>query len=194
MGQTSLTCNCLEGALIPGIGDEDTARKQRLSVLQKGGKFLRSAWGGLSSQELFVDLSEDNSLLRWKTINTGILSKAEHGQIDLTCEIKSVRMKGSQGMLFISDGDKTIFEVVAEDPKTRDAWVLAINDLLDSWEKEPESKPASSASASGTSNKQEYFKKREEEIKERQKQNEDKKKKYSSGGMKFVAQAMLNRD
>lgn len=194
MGQIS-SCNCFEGALPSGLGDDEVqARKSRLAVLQKGDKFLRSAWGGLSSTELFMDLSDDASLLRWKTVNTGILSKEEHGQIDLTSEVKSVRMKGSQGMCFISENDKTIFEVQAEESKTRDAWVLAINDLLDSWEKDPESKPSSTASAAGTSNKQEYFRKREEEIKARQKQNEEKKKKYSAGGMKFVAQAMLSRD
>jgi hypothetical protein len=120
----------------------------------------------------------------------------EHGEVDLTSKVKSVKCAGTQGLHFIGvgdDNDKSIFEVQAQDPATRDQWLVALNELLQSWVLNPESKPSYNDSASKTSDKAAYFRRREEELAERIKENEEKKKKYSAGGMKYVAQAMMNR-
>ncbi len=80
----------------------------------------------------------------------------------------------------------------AEDTPKRDKWVVALNDLLDSWEEHPESRPKQAITQHGASNKAEYFEARENEIKKREEEAEEKKKKYSTGGMKYTAMAMAN--
>ena len=57
----------------------------------------------------------------------------------------------------------------------------------------PETRPKTSVSAAGASNKAEYFKKREEELVAKEKANQEKKSRYVTGGMKFTAQVMANR-
>lgn len=120
----------------------------------------------------------------------------EHGEVDLTSKVKSVKCAGTQGLHFIGVGDendKSIFEVQAQDPATRDQWLVALNELLQNWALNPESKPSYNDTAAKTSDKAAYFRRREEELAERIKENEEKKKKYSAGGMKYTAQAMMNR-
>lgn len=120
----------------------------------------------------------------------------EHGEVDLTSKVKSVKCAGTQGLHFIGVGDendKSIFEVQAQDPATRDQWLVALNELLQNWALHPESKPSYNDTAAKTSDKAAYFRRREEELAERIKENEEKKKKYSAGGMKYTAQAMMNR-
>jgi hypothetical protein len=57
-----------------------------------------------------------------------------------------------KGMQFISkQTDKAIFEVMAEDSKIRDKWLITLNELLREWEENPQSKPRSSVSAAGMS-------------------------------------------
>ena len=101
------------------------------------------------------------------------------------------RAKGLQ--FFGIDKDKVLFEIQAEDSGIRDQWVVSLNELLEGWKADPTKRPRSSVSAAGTSNKADYFQQREKEIADRAKENAEKKKKYSAGGMKFTAQAMLNR-
>lgn len=120
----------------------------------------------------------------------------EHGEIDLTSRVKTVKCSGTQGINFIglgSEADKSLFEAHAEDSTTRDQWVITLNEILENWVANPALKPTYNDSAAKTSNKAAYFKKREEELAGRIKENEEKKKKYSAGGMKHVAQAMMNR-
>ena len=120
----------------------------------------------------------------------------EHGSIDLTTKVQTVKCSGTQGLSFIGFGtenEKSLFECQAENPAVRDQWLIAINELLQSWIQNPTKKPNYEDSASKNSDKASYFKKREEELNERIKANEEKKKKYSSGGMQHVAMAMMNR-
>lgn len=191
---TSITSTCA-GCLAGVITDEDSeAKLERQGELKKGYKFMRSTMLGLSSQTIFVELSDNLSLLKWKTISTGILSKQEHGEIDLTNDVKGFKMLGLMGLSIIGkESDKSIFDIQADDQKVRDRWVLSLNELLTNWAVHPESKPKSVLTASGTSNKDEYFAKREKEIKEREKDAEEKKKKYANVGMKNTAMAMANR-
>lgn len=107
--------------------------------------------------------------------------------------MKKVKTTGDTGLQIIGIEDKVIFEIKSEEAAVRDKWVIAINELLQSWVDNPESKPKSSISASGTSNKGEYFRKREEEIKAREKANNERKAKYAAGGMTYTAQIMAER-
>ena len=174
------------------MGAEDKEAQERLRMLQSGQKFMRSAFLGIGQRELFVTLSEDQGLLQWKS-NKTTWSAEEKGEFDLTSQVKSVKLVGTSGLQLIGIDDKSLFEITAEDPKIRDQWVLALNELKQRWESIPESKPKVGLSAAGTSNKAEYFKKREEEIKEREKVAKDFKQKYAAGGMKYTAIAMANR-
>ena len=194
-----VSCECLKQAIVNSTHlvetEHERTNRDRISKLQCGSRFMRSQYLGISSQELIVNLSEDSSLLEWKTVNAGLISgKIEHGQIDLTTEVSSIQSNGVQGISIIGIDRKSIFEIQAEDGKIRDQWVLGIEQLLSNWDTNPASKPRSSISAAGTSNKAEYFKKREAELIEREKQNALRKQKYSAGGMKYVAMAMANRE
>lgn len=71
---------------------------EQLSLLHQGGKFARSLYLGFSSQELQIELSQDNSTIRWKTINT---SSTEFGEIDFSGNIKSVKSTGQQVSNFL---------------------------------------------------------------------------------------------
>lgn len=170
----------------------EKAVNERIETLKAGNKFKRSAYLGLTSQDLFVCLSSDTSAIQWKTENTW--TNGEHGEIDLTAQVKKVKLKGESGFQFIALDDAVTFELKAEDASIRDQWVVALNELLQSWVEHPDTKPKSSISVNGTSNKAEYFRKREAEIQAREKVNNERKAKYvASGGMKHVAQAMANR-
>jgi hypothetical protein len=189
MGQ-SLNCACLE-EMIPDALTEDSAVKERLDALKKGDRFTRSAYLGLSSQELLVNLSADFSAVQWKS--EASWGSSINGEIDLTSQIKKLKVHGDTGLQFIGLDDSIVFEIKALDASIRDKWIVALNDLLQSWEEDPRSKPKSTVTAAGTSDKAEYFKKREEEIKAREKANAEKKAKFSAGGMKMTAQIMASR-
>jgi len=189
MGET-FSCACLE-EMVPEALTEDTAMKERLDVLKKGDKFTRSAYLGLSAQELTVQLSDDLSTVKWKSENSW--GSSAFGEIDLTSEIKKLKIHGETGLQFIGLTDQTVFEIKASDAATRDKWMVGLNELLQSWEEDPRSKPKAALRAAGTSDKTEYFKKREEEIKAREKANADRKAKYSAGGMKMTAEIMASK-
>jgi hypothetical protein len=190
MGQ-GISCDCLEQA----ITGEDKEFMLRVETLRKGQKFMRSSFLGMMGQrEVFLTLTEDNSRVQWKA-NKTTFSSEEIGEIDMTT-IKTVKLSGISNMQFIGgEGDKSgvVFEVSSEDPKTRDLWVIALNEIIQDWASHPDKKPRSQISAAGTSNKNEYFSKRQEEIKEREAAAKEMKKKYLTGGMKYTAIAMANR-
>eukprot|EP01039_Chlorochromonas_danica_P009399 gene9399-10382_t len=177
--------------MIPEGITEDTAAKERLDALKKGDNFSRSAFLGLSSQEVHVHLTEDLSTLKWKTESSW--GKEVFGEIDLTTQVKKLKIVGDSGLQFIAPDDSLVFEMKASDSAVRDKWMVALTELIQGWEEDPRSKPKSSLSASGTSQKADYFKRREEEIKAREKANAEKKAKYSAGGMKVTAEIMASR-
>lgn len=145
----------------------------------------------MTSQKLFVRLSDDTTCIQWKT-EPGSWNQ-EHGEVDLL-KVRSVKATGNSGIQFISNEIKVLLEIQAEDSGIRDQWIVAISDILNMWESDPKNKPTqSSASAAGTSNKTEYFKQREKEMAERQKQREELRKKYAAGGMAQTAQIMASR-
>jgi len=189
MGQV-LACKCFEGLAAGVLGDNEA--KERLYKLQKGGTFMRSILLGMSSQKIFVRLNDDATSVQWKT-EPGSWA-AEMGEIDLT-KIKLVKLSGHQGFQFISvDHDKVLLDIQAEDSGVRDQWMVAISEILEKWNSDPNSKPQqASLSAANTSNKAEYFQQREKEMAERAKQREEKKKKYSAGGLVYTAQVMASR-
>jgi hypothetical protein len=170
---------------------EDDATKQRQEELKKGNKFVRNAYLGLTQQELFVQLSDDMSALQWKTENTW--TKAENGEIDLTSQVKKFKSSGDTGLQVIGLDGNVLIEIKAEETAIRDRWQVCLSELLHSWADHPETKPKSSVSATGSSNKAEYFKNREQELQAREKANAERKAKYAAGGMKYTALAMANR-
>ena len=186
MGQA---CACFEETILQDA--DEKAVSERLKSLVAGAKFKRNAFLGLSQQELFVSLSEDLGAIQWRTENTW--TAKEHGEVDLTSEVRKVRSAGEQGLQFIGLDDKAVFEIKTEDAALRDKWLVALNELLQSWVDEPSSKPRSKVSAAGASDKAEYFKRREDEIKAREKANAERKAKYAANGMKYTAQVMAER-
>jgi len=146
----------------------------------------------MTSQKLFVRLSDDITCIQWKT-EPGSWNQ-EHGEVDLL-KIKSVRATGNSGIQFIgSENAKVLFEISAEDSNTRDQWMVAISDIITGWEADPKNKPTqSSVTAGGTSNKADYFRQREKDLADRQKQREEVRKKYAAGGMAHTAQIMASR-
>lgn len=177
--------------LSESISSIATPPNPMIEKMQQGGRFLRPALMGLTAQELYVRLSDDNSNLQWKT--TKSWTGEEKGQVDLTDEDVIIKSSGTQGILFIQGVSKvTLLEINAEETAVRDEWIVALHDLRMRWKQEPGSKPASGVTAEGFSNKDEYFARRAKEIEERKKENEEKKKKYAAGGMKFTAQIMAS--
>lgn len=187
MGQQA--CACFEQTLLEDA--DEKAVEERLKVLMTGDRFKRSAYLGLTQQDLYVNLSPDMAAIQWKTEKTW--TKPEHGEIDLTAQVKRVKSSGETGLQFFGLDESVIFEIKTEDAAVRDKWVVALNELLQSWIDEPSKKPRSSISAAGTSNKAEYFKRREEEIQAREKVNAERKAKYAANGMKYTAQVMADR-
>ena len=62
-------CACIEHAYRHlGAHTEEQATKDRIELLQKGGKFAKKALLGLTSQELFIRLSDDTTAIEWKTV------------------------------------------------------------------------------------------------------------------------------
>jgi hypothetical protein len=181
MGQQ--LCACFEDP-------EDAPEPEgKLTYLKVGGKFARSIYLGLSSQELHMQLTEDTGSVSWRVVGS---SSEEFGEIDLTL-IKTLRSKGKQGLEFVNNESKVIFEVQADDTAQRDQWIVGINELLAFWAESPAKKPSVATSAKGTSNKAEYFKQKEAELKAKEADAAERKKKYGNVGMKYTAIAMASR-
>jgi hypothetical protein len=182
-------CSCL----VNGFSQLNTDDHQNLkvSLLQQGNKFLRPALLGLTSQEVFVRLSDDTSHLAWKT--TKSWTGEEKGQVDLTDVMLTIKSSGTQGIQFWKGGSAPILEINAESSAIRDEWIVTLGDMRTSWKENVSSRPQSSVSAEGFSNRAEYFAKREAELLDRKKESEEKKKKYSVAGMKYTAQIMLGQ-
>ena len=65
-------CSCVEGVYKSlGPDSEAKAAQGRIEFLQTGGKFARKALLGLTSQEMFLKLSQDTSAIEWKTVGNG---------------------------------------------------------------------------------------------------------------------------
>ena len=190
MGQT-ITCSCFEELAIEA-GYDDGKAQERWKELTKEEKFTRAAMLGLTSQDIFVKMSDDFSSIKWRTEKTWTTA-AEIGEIDLTM-IQKVKLHGEQGVQFIGiDEETVVFEIKHTDNTVKDKWIVTITDILQTWADKPDTKPKSTVRADGTSNKAEYFRQREEEIKAREKLNAEKKAKYSVGGMQHTAQIMAGR-
>lgn len=164
---------------------------ERLEVLKKGNKFVRNAYLGLTQQDLFVRLSDNTSAIQWKTENTW--TKGEHGEIDLTSQVKKLKSSGETGLQIIGLDNTVLIEIKAEEPAIRDQWMVCLTELLHSWADHPDLRPKSTVTAEGASNKDEYFKSREQELLAREKASAERKAKYAAGGMKYTAAAMANR-
>ena len=192
MGQ-ALNCACLDNMHLleaDPAKQVDSAALERLKVLQAGSKFKRNALLGLSMQEVFLNLTEDTSTVKWKAEKTWT-TKEEIGEIDMTSHVKILKLAGETGFQFIGLDDKVLFEVKADEAAVRDQWVVALNELLQHWKDHPASKPKSTITADGTTNKAEYFKRREMDIKAREAAAKERKEKYASVGMKYTAEAMM---
>lgn len=193
MGQQVVSCGCLEGVMSEGAKAKEA--KERLAKLQEGAKFMKLAYLGLSAKEVSIKLSSDCSKLEWRTLTSGFLSSEEFGEIDLTSQVKTLKLNGVSGFHIVSalDEHKVILDLQASDQAVRDQWVLSINELLQDWRDHPDRKPQSTVSASGTSNKDDYFRQRQAEIESREKANADRKAKYAANGMQQTAKILASR-
>lgn len=69
-------CSCIEGVYQNlGSDAEAKAARDRIELLQRGAKFARKALLGLTSQEMFLKLSEDTTAVEWKTIGKNVRFK-----------------------------------------------------------------------------------------------------------------------
>lgn len=187
------SCGCFEEA-------ETIAQEERTEALQKGATFLRPTMLGMSSQKVFISLSENKSSLKWRVEKGGSAwipgSADEYGEIALT-EVDKLKAAGKQNLQVMAIKDAMILlDVSAEDVATRDSWVLSLNELLDGWKNDPDSRPlAVQLRATNTSDKASYYEKRRADLKESEKRAEERKMKYLKSGvtMKHTAQAMIDR-
>jgi hypothetical protein len=163
----------------------------KVNKLQAGATFTRQVMLGLTAQELYVRLSDDTSHISWKT--TKSWTGEEKGQIDLTESDLNIKSTNTHGIQFMMGAGTMIIEMNAIDTATRDEWIVAINDIRTKWKQDATTRPTSSASAAGHTDKKEYFTKKQQDIEARRKQNEEKKAKYSVNGMKFTAQILANQ-
>ena len=77
-----LDCSCIEGVYKSLGTDSDTkAAQDRVEFLQRGSKFARKALLGLTSQEMFLKLSDDTSAVEWKTIGVIIFNRLYCGRL-----------------------------------------------------------------------------------------------------------------
>jgi hypothetical protein len=177
-------CACFE--------TDSEATLERTEQLLKGSTFVRKVLMGMSSQKVYVRLGETKASVVWrveKADKSWIPGTDEYGEIDLHL-VSKVKSVGKQGMEFEAKVDgASLFNVTAEDVGTRDAWVLGLGELLE------KPLPKHQARATATSDKSAYYDKRQTELEQRKKEREERKQKYMEGtnGMKFTAQAMLNR-
>ena len=87
-----------------------------------------------------MNLSEDKGSVHWKATTASMLMKIEYGAIVLST-ISHIKMSGTNGMIFVDVEGKAVFEVMAEDDKVRDQWVLALNEILDDFKANPDKIP-----------------------------------------------------
>ena len=124
MGQ-SVSCQCFEGL----AGGDAAAKAERMNKITKGATFMQAILLGMSSRKLFVRLSDEGSVIKWKTEEGAWQQEA--GEVDLTI-VKAVKPVGNQGMQFVSK-DKVLLEINAEDSTARNQWIIAISDILMGW-------------------------------------------------------------
>lgn len=183
-----------EGCLAPVMRIVDTESSQatdsRLLFLTEGGTFYQKSLGGLTQTKMTLSLSEDHSSLNWK-VEATMLSGESFGYVDM-CIAEKIVVDGQKSFHILDKEKNEIFGCLAENTEQRDKWVVALNELLDSWVTDPSKKPkATQSGAARVSDKAEYFAQREAAIEERKKAAQAKREKYASGGMKHTAAAMM---
>jgi len=210
---SEISCECLTEAFNSATGGLGTLASQqilasKLDLLKKETKFYKKVLLGMTSQEIILRLSEDESTIIWRCPATSVSSTwaavsganaEQFGEVSLVENVATVRSVLPDGFAVVDFSKQILLEVVAPTKDAdglhlRDTWVEALNDLLAGWISKPSSKPRAALSAAGTSNKAAYFAMREKEIQERKAIADEKRKKYTAGGMKYTAIAMMNRD
>ena len=196
MGGALSSINCKLG--LPDCFETSSELKEsplqdRLARLHTGGRFLQKAYLGLSSKEIEAKLSEDNTVITWKTVNVSSWSSIEKGTIDLT-KVTKIQEEDPQGFVFLMEDGSEIWGGQAETKGVRDLWVSLLQELLDSWNNlEEEERPEAKLTAETTNDKTAYWAERQANLDERKKTAEEKKKKYNVGGFKHTAVALANR-
>lgn len=206
MGQ-GISCECIENMLrttLENVSSGHIDKFSELDIVKKETKFTRKAYLGLTTEDIYIKLSDDTSILGWRVPSTNGTatwaavsgnSPEVKGEISMIDNIATVRSVDPNGLAIVDFSNKIVIEVYCDDISLRDQWVTVLNKLLQSWVSNPESKPkAASMSARNTSDKSAYFAKREKEMAENKKIADARKAKYTAGGMKYTAIAMMNRD
>jgi hypothetical protein len=202
---SEISCECIQEsfkAITIGIAKQTQSRNIDFNLLHADTKFQKKAYLGLTTSDIFIRLNSNNSAISWRTPSTSAGnawaaisggSAEEYGEISLPYNVATIRAVGTHGFAIVDFSKQILLEVIAADPGIRDKWVVNLNELLQSWVENPDTKPVSVITAASTSDKVAYFAQREKEIEANKKLAEEKKKKYTAGGMKYTAIAMMNR-
>lgn len=162
----------------------------RLARLRTGSRFLKKAYLGLSSKEVDAKLSEDFTVINWRTVDNGSwMMSTEKGIVNLTT-VKDIKCEGDNGLSLHDKAGNILFAGAAETKSTRDLWVTLLQELLDSWKNSPSERPEAKLDAQNASDKESYFAQRQAELEERKRVREEKRAKYAGVGLKYTAQAM----
>ena len=209
MGQ-ELSCECITQffqttALSLQLTDYQST-VPNIDLLHKETKFSRKAYLGLTKEDIYVKLSNDTSTLSWRVprgsdslsgawANISGSNPDDFGEISLIDNIATIRSIGNDSLAIVDFSNKVVFEISTDDVELRDKWVSILSELLQSWVSNPSNKPKISLiSAAGSSDKTAYFAMREQQLIDKKKIADERKKKYTSGGMKYTAIAMMNRE
>lgn len=162
----------------------------RLARLRTGSRFLKKAYLGLSSKEVDAKLSEDFTVINWRTVDNGSwMMSTEKGIVNLTM-VEDIKCEGDNGLSLHDKAGNILFAGAAETKSTRDLWVTLLQELLDSWKSSPSERPEAKLDAQNVSDKEAYFARRQAELEERKRAREEKRAKYAGVGLKYTAQAM----
>ncbi|TMW57422.1 hypothetical protein Poli38472_003347 [Pythium oligandrum] len=172
-------------------------QQQRLLVLQQGAHFKRKKYLlGIASgtEKINLRLSNDERRLLWKPV------EGQKGPTSISVDdVHLIKVQGSTAFTVVSRKGDTLLDLEAENEELRDLWVTNLQLLCeDSEDVEVSAESAAAGSkfrkmVEERSKKQAYWAQRTQELEDRKKEAEERKKQFAGAGMKYTANAMINR-
>ncbi|EQC41471.1 hypothetical protein SDRG_01438 [Saprolegnia diclina VS20] len=183
-------------------GDASFEQRQRQALLQEGHVFRRKAASFLgllpTAEKVHVALSSDASCLELRSYETSSSSatlrlgkKKEPSSVPLS-SIANVHASGEHLIvLFAADGAKLV-ELEATQIELRDLWVQTLRELIDG--REPVAGNLhDELEKQKQRDKEAYWAARTAELQARKAAADEKKQPFANVGLKYTAQAMLQR-
>ncbi|OQR97944.1 hypothetical protein ACHHYP_09449 [Achlya hypogyna] len=178
-------------------GDATSERRLRQELLREGNVFTRraSSFLGLlpTSEKVHVALTASYTLLELKSAEASALRLG--GKKDSAVSLAAVAVVHAGGatglVLFAADGSK-LLELEAAQPEIRDLWVQTLRELVDHREP-PESTLHDELEKQKLQDKERYWAARTAELHARKAAADSKKAAFANVGLKYTAQAMLQR-